>query len=140
MGLDNELFILLFSSYVVSTISNPMDSSLPGFPVLHHLLKFAQFMSIESMMLSNCLILCCPLLLLPWIFPRIRVFSNKSAIHIRWPNYCSFSFSISISPSNEYSGLISFRIDWFDLGCTQLLSNLFSRLLLFSLIITLSSL
>ena len=62
---------------------------------------------------SNHLILCCPLLLLPSIFPSIRVFSNELALHVRWPKYWCFSFSIS--PSNEYSGLISFRIDWFDL-------------------------
>ena len=62
---------------------------------------------------SNHLILCCPLLLLPSIFPRIRVFANESVIHIRWPKYWSFSFNIS--PSNEHSGLISFRMDWFDL-------------------------
>ena len=67
----------------------------------------------ESVMLSNHLILCHPLLLLPSIFPSIRVFSNDSVLCIRWPKYWSFSFSIS--PSNEYSGLISFRIDWFDL-------------------------
>ena len=66
---------------------------------------------------SNHLIFCCPLLLLPSIFPRIRVFSNESALHIRWPKYWSFSFSIS--PSNEYSGLISFRINWFDLLTVQ---------------------
>ena len=89
-----------------------MDYSTPGFPVLHYLPEFAQFMSIESVMLSNCLILCHPLLLLPSIFPSIRVFSNESAHHIRWPKYWSFSFNIS--PSNEYSGLISFSIDWFD--------------------------
>ena len=70
-------------------------------------------MSIELVMLSNHLILCRPHILLPLIFPSIRVFSNESALHIRWPKYWSFSFSIS--PSNEYSGLISFRIDWFDL-------------------------
>ena len=68
-------------------------------------------------MLSNHLILCRPLLLLPSIFPSIRVFSNESVLHIRWPKYWSFSFSIS--PSNEYSGLISFRIDWFDLRAGQ---------------------
>ena len=68
---------------------------------------------IESVMPSNHLILCCPLLLLPSIFPSIRVFSNESVLHIRWPEYWSFSFSISLS--NEYSGLISFRINWFDL-------------------------
>ena len=67
-------------------------------------------MSIESVMLSNHLILCCPLLLLPSIFPSISVFSNESVLHIRWPEYWSFSFSFS--PSKEYSGLISFRIDW----------------------------
>ena len=71
-----------------------------------------KFMSINSVMPSNHLILCCPLLLLPSVFPSIRVFFNESVLLIRWPKYWSFSFSIS--PSNEYSGLISFRIDWFD--------------------------
>ena len=74
-------------------------------------------MSIESMMPSNHLILCHPLLLLPSIFPSIRVFSNESALRMRWPKYWSFSFSIS--PSNEYSGLISFRMDWLDLLVVQ---------------------
>ena len=74
-------------------------------------------MSIESMMPSNHLILCHPLFLLPLIFPSIRVFSNESVLHIRWPKYWSFSFSIS--PSSEYSGLISFRIDWFDFLIVQ---------------------
>ena len=74
-------------------------------------------MSIELMMPSNHLILCHPLLLQPSIFPSIRVFSNESALHIRWPKYWSFSFSIS--PSNEYSGLISFRINWFDFLAVQ---------------------
>ena len=76
-----------------------------------------KLMSIESMMLSNHLILCHPLLLPPSIFPSIRVFSSESAHHIRWPKYWSFSFSIS--PTNEYSGLISFRMDWFDLLAVQ---------------------
>ena len=76
-----------------------------------------KLMSIESVMPSNHLILCCPLLLLPSIFPSIRVFSNESVLHIRWPKYWSFSFSIS--PSNEYSELIFFRIDWFDLLAVQ---------------------
>ena len=71
-----------------------------------------KFMSTAPMMPSSHLILCCPLLLLPSIFPRIRVFSNESVLHIRWPKYWSFNFSIS--PSNEYSGLISFRIGWLD--------------------------
>ena len=74
-------------------------------------------MSIELVMPSNHLILCHPLLLLPSIFPSIRVFSNESALHIRWPKYWSFGFSIN--PSNEYSGLISFRIDWFDFLAVQ---------------------
>ena len=74
-------------------------------------------MSIESAMLSNHLILCRPLLFLPSIFPSIRVFSNESALHIRWPKYWSFSFNIS--PPNEYSAQIPFRIDWFDLLAVQ---------------------
>ena len=76
-----------------------------------------KFMSTELVMLSNYLILCGPLLLLPSIFPTIRVFSNESALLITWPKYWSFSFSIS--PSNEYSGLTSFRVDWFDLLAAQ---------------------
>ena len=72
-----------------------------------------KLMSIVSVMPSNHLILCCPLLFLPSIFPSIRVFSNESVLHIRWPKYWSFGFSIS--PSNEYSGLISFRMDWLDI-------------------------
>ena len=74
-------------------------------------------MSIESVMPSNHLILCFPLLFPPSIFPSIRVFSNKSVLHIRWPKYSSFSFSIS--PSNEHSGLISFRMDWLGLLAVQ---------------------
>ena len=76
-----------------------------------------KFMSIESVVLSNHLILCHTLLLLPSVFPSIRVFSSESALQIRWPKYWSFSFSISLS--NEYSGLISFKIDWFDLAASQ---------------------
>ena len=76
-----------------------------------------KLMSIELVMPSNYPILCCPLLLLPSIFPSIRVFSNESVLHIRWPKYWSFSFSVS--PSNEYSGLISFRMDWLDLLAVQ---------------------
>ena len=79
-------------------------------------------MSIESVMLSNHFILCYPLLLLPLIFPSIRVFSNELALSIRWPKYWEFSFSIS--PSNEYSGLIFFRIDWFDLPIKGTLKSL----------------
>jgi len=76
-----------------------------------------KLMSIESVQPSNHLILCCPLLLLPSIFPSTRVFSNESVLHIRWPKYWSYSFNIS--PSNEYSGLISFRMDWMDLPAVQ---------------------
>ena len=85
-----------------------------SFTVSYSLLKL---MPIELVMSSNHLILCHPLLLLPSIFPRIRVFSNESTPGIRWPKYWSFSFSIN--PSNEYLGLISFRIDWFDLLAVQ---------------------
>ena len=76
-----------------------------------------KLMSIESVMPSNRFILCCPILLLPSIFPSIKFFSNESVLHIRWPKYWSFSFSIN--PSNEYSGLIFFRIDWLDLLAVQ---------------------
>ena len=113
---------LFQSSSVVQscpTLCNSMDCSMPGFPVHHQLTPRAcsDFMSIESVMPSNHLILCCPFLLLPSNFPNIRVFSNGSVLHIRWPKYWSFSFSIS--PSNEYSGLISFRMDWLDLLAVQ---------------------
>ena len=91
-----------------------MDGSVPGSSVLHYLLEFAQ-MSTELVMPSNHLILCHPILLLPSIFPTIRVYSNDLAFCIKWPKY----WSISISPSNEYSGLISFRIDLFDLLSVQ---------------------
>ena len=96
-----------------------MACSMPGFPVLYYFpaqMDMLKFMSTESVMLSIHLILCYPLLLLPSNFPSIRDFSN-SALRIRWPKYWSFSFSIS--PSNAYSGLISFRIDWHDLLAVQ---------------------
>ena len=95
------------------TLCDPMDCSMPGFPVLHHLLGLAQIISIESVMPSNPPVLCRPLHLLLAIFSSIRVFSNELALPIWWPKYWSFSFCIS--PSNEYSGLISFRINWLDL-------------------------
>ena len=97
-------------------LCNPMNCSTPGFAVLHHLLEFAQMRVHWSVVPSNHLILRCPLLLLPSIFPSTRDFS-KSALHILWPEYWSFIFSIS--PSNEYSRLISFRIDWFNLLVVQ---------------------
>ena len=87
-----------------------MNNSTPGFPVHHQLPELAQLKSIKSVMPSNHLILCHPFLLLSPIFPSIKVFSSKSILHIKCPKYWSFSFSIS--PTNEYSGLISFRIDW----------------------------
>ena len=102
-------FMVQFSCSVVSDTLRP------------HWLQYSQsllkLMSIESVMPSNHLILCHPLLLLPSVFPSIRVFSNESALCIRWPKYWSFSFNIS--PSNEYSGLISFRMDWLDLLAVQ---------------------
>ena len=95
-----------------------MDCSIPGLPVYHHLWCLFKLKSTKSVIPSNHLILCCPLLLLlPSVFPSIRVLSNESVLHIRWPNYWSFSFSIS--PSNEYSGLISFRTNRFDLLAVQ---------------------
>ena len=90
-----------------------MDYSRPGFPVLQHLRVCSDFMSIESVMPFNHLTLCQPLVLQLSIFPSIGMFPNELALFIRWKKYWSFSFRIS--PSNEYSGLISFRIDWFDL-------------------------
>ena len=94
-----------------------MDCSMPGFPILHHLPELAQTHVHELVMPLNHLILCCPLLLLRSIFPSIRVFSREQALRISWPKYWSFSFSIS--PSNEYSGLFFFMIDWFDLLAVQ---------------------
>ena len=94
-------------------LCDPMDCSMPGLPAITNSWSLLKFMSIESVMPSNRLILCHPLLLPPSIFPSIKVFSNESALPIRWPKYWSFSFNIS--PSNEHSGLISFKIDWFDL-------------------------
>ena len=105
------------------TFCNPMDCSTEGFPVLQHLLELAKLLFIESVMPSNHLILCHPLLLLPSIFPSIWFFFSESALCIRWPKYWSFSFSIS--PSNKYSELISFKIDWFGLLAVQgILKNL----------------
>ena len=94
-----------------------MDCNTPHFCVHHKLLELTQTQFIKSVMPSNHLILCYPLLLLPSIFPSIRVFYSESVLRIRWPKYWCFSFSIS--PSNEYSGLISFRVDWLDLLAVQ---------------------
>ena len=100
-----------------STLCNPMSCRTPGLPVITNSRSSLKLMSIESVMPSNHLILCHPLLLPPSVFPSIRVFSNESGLPIRWPKYWSFSFSISLS--NEYSGLISFRIGWLDLLTVQ---------------------
>ena len=97
-------FIVVVQSLSCLTLCDPMDCSTPGFPIFHCLSLF-KLMSIESLMPSYHLILCCLLLLLLSVFPNIMVFSSESALPIRWPKYWSFSFSIS--PSNEYSGLIS---------------------------------
>ena len=99
------------------TLSDPMDCSTPGLPVHHQFPELHKLMSIESVMSSNQLILCRLLLLLTSIFPSIRVFSNESVLPIKRPKDWSFGFRIR--PSNEYSGLISFRMDWLDLLAVQ---------------------
>ena len=107
------------------TLCDFMDCCMLGSLSITNSRSLLKLMSIELVMPSNYPILCCPLLLLPSIFPSIRVFSNESVLHIRWPKYCSFSFSIS--PSNEYSGLISFRWTvWISLqskGLSRVFSN-----------------
>ena len=104
------------------TLCHPMNHSTPGLPVHHQLLELAQTHVIESVMPSSHLMLCCPLLLLPSILSSIRVFSNESVLHIRWPKYWSLCFNIT--PSNEYSRLISFRMDWLDLAVQGTLKSL----------------
>ena len=99
------------------TLCNPMNRSTPGLPLHHQLPELTQTHVHQVGDASSHLILCRPLLLLPPIPPSIRVFSSESALHIRWPKYWSFSFSIS--PFNEHSGLISFRMDWLDLLAVQ---------------------
>ena len=115
-----------FSSVAQScpTLCNPMNCSTPGLPVHHQLPEFPQTHSNESVMPSNHLILCHPLLLLPSIFSSIRVFSNESALHVKWPKYWSFSFKISLT--NEHPGLISLEwTDWMSLQ-SKGLSRIFS--------------
>ena len=106
-----------FSHSVVSDSATPWTAAQQASLSIANSQNLLKLISIESVMPSNHLILCHPLLLPPSIFPSIRVFSNESALHIRWPKYWSFSFSIS--PSKEYSGLISFRMDWMDLLAVQ---------------------
>ena len=116
-----------FSSVTQScpTICNTIDHSTPGLPVHHHSRSPPKPMSIDSVMPSNHLIPCRPLLLLPPIPPSIRVFSNESTLRMRWPKYWSFSFSIS--PSKEHPGLISFRMDWWISLQSKGLSRVFSN-------------
>ena len=114
--LENAVHCYCCSSFVklCSALCNPWTTACQASLSFTISWSLHRFMSIhELVMLSNHPILCCPLLLLPSIFPSITVFSSKSALHIMWPKY--WSFSVSISPSDEYSGLISFRFDWFDL-------------------------
>ena len=99
------------------TLCDPMDCHMPGLPVITTSQSLLRLMSIELVMPSNHLILCRPLLLLPPISPSIRDLTIESALHIRWPKYWSFNYSIS--PSNEYSGLISLKMDWLDLFTVQ---------------------
>ena len=108
-----------FSSVAQSclTLCDPMDCSTPGFLSITDSRSILKLTSTMLVMPSNHLILCRPLLLLPSVFPSIRVFSNELVLHIRWPKFWSFSFSMS--PSNEHSGLISFRVDWLDLLAVQ---------------------
>ena len=108
-----------FSSVTQScpTICNPWTATCQVSLSITNSQSLLKFMPIESLMPSNHFILCRPLLLLPSIFPSIRVFSNESALRIRWPKYWSSSFNIS--PSSDYSGLISFRMDWLDLLAVQ---------------------
>ena len=117
---ENRSSFYRLSSVALScpTLCNPVDCSTPGFPSITNSWSLHKFMVIESVMPSNHLILCHPLLLPSSIFPSIRVFSKESVLHIRWPKYWSFSFSIS--PSKDYSGLISFRFDWLDLLAVQM--------------------
>ena len=111
------LSLLLLFTQLCPTLWDPVDCGTPGFPVLHRLPEFAQTHVHWVMMPSSRLILCRPLLLLPSIFPSIKVYPNELVLQIRWPKYWSFSFSIS--PSNEYSGFSSFRTDQFDLSILE---------------------
>ena len=99
------------------TLCDPIDHSTSGLPIITNSRSLPKPMSIESVMPSSHLILCRPLLVLPSLFPSVRVFSNESTLHIRWPKFWSFSFNIS--PSDEHPGLISFRMDWLDLLAVQ---------------------
>ena len=111
-----------FSHLVVPDSATPWTLACQASLSITNSWSWLKLMSIELVMPYSYFMLCCPLILLPSIFPSIRVFSNESVLHIRWPKYWSFSFSIS--PSNEYSGFISFIIDWFDLAVQGTLKSL----------------
>ena len=119
LSLISFISSIQFSSVVQScpTLCDPMNCSRPDLPVHHKLRSLLKLMPIESVIPSSHLILCRPLLLLPPIPPSIRVFYSESTLRMRWPKYWTFNFSIS--PSNEYPGLISFRMDWLDLLAVQ---------------------
>ena len=117
LSLSVQFSSVQFSHSSCLTLCDPMNHSMPGVPVLTNSRSLLKLMSIESVMPSSHLILCCPLLLLSPIPPSIRVHSNESTLRMRWPKY--WSFSLSISPSNEHPGLISFRMDWLDLLAVQ---------------------
>ena len=112
-------YILVVKSLSYVWLCNPMNCSTPGFPVLHYLPEFAQthVHQVSDAIQPDVITPWCPFLLLPSIFPSIRVFSSESVFCIRWPKYWNFSFSTS--PSNEYSRLVLFRIDWFDILAVQ---------------------
>ena len=122
MGLQYSWAVSQFSCSVLSNSSTPWTAVRQASLSITNSRSLPKLMSIDSVMPSNHLILCHPLLLQPSNFPSIRIFSKESVLHIRWPEYWSFSFSIS--PSNEYSGLISFRIDWFDLAVQETFKSL----------------
>ena len=117
MYLSIHIYLLSSVQFSHSVMSDSLNRGMPGLPVHHQLKAFIQTHVHQVVMPSNHLIVCRPLLLLPSIFPSIRVFSSESVLHIWWPKYRSFS--LSISPSNEYSGLISFHMDWLDLLAIQ---------------------
>ena len=117
ISVQHKSISLVQSLSHVRLFATPWTAARQAFLSITNSKSLLKLMPIESMMPSSCLSFCCPLLLLPSIFPSIRVLSNESALHIRWPKY--WSFSCNISPSNEYSGLISFRMDWVDLFAVQ---------------------
>ena len=125
MSVEKRFASVDFSHSVVSDFVTPWTAARQASQSITNSWSLLKLMSIELVMPSNHFILCHPLLLLPSIFPSIRIFSSESVLHIRWPKYWSFSFNIS--PSNEHPGLISRRMDWLDLFAVQGLSRVFSN-------------